>query len=307
MLPMEQLGARAHAWSEALQPVYVSWKQHELSDPEAASLYLCISLQFWFEGDWISGLDPLGIGSVPLSKLLFPWLKLDGRSQRKTAGITTIAELINNFSFKSIRKDARLALIRWLKGEIDLSLSDGIPTPGEVLAMQVEGRRLVSALFKPGELNKLVHDGRDALSFLLHDLGHAEKFFGSGFEPDAQIGCYRLLKRALDAGKLDSLSEFDPDWNDRLHYLIADLNSHPVHILSVFWAMAREAFFRASRAADFEVWRREIFELWNWEDSLAEAHNQVIKNQCPESAALIFKKLKSVPAGADQRPVRSSV
>lgn len=307
ILPREQLGPRSHAWAEALSPIYMSWKARQLTDAETAALYLVVSLQFWFEGEWVNGPDPLGIDPIPDSRPLPPWLDMDRRTRKRVNSQATIAELINNYSFKAIRRDARIALARWMSDEIQLTLTDGIPAPSEVLTLQVEGRRLVSALFKAEEIDHLVHDGRDALSFLLHDLGHAQKFFGGGLEPDAQIGCYRLLKQALDAGKFDLLSRLDPGWEDRLHYLIADINSHPVHILGVFWAMVRETFLKGSTISEFEKWREDIYEMWNWEDALHQAHVRVIKDQCHESAALISEKLKTVPAGAGPRRVQSSV
>lgn len=291
LLPLGDLEVRSLSWAGALEPVQSSWKVGDLTDAEAAGLYLLVSLQFWFPNDWLSGPDPLASASPRASLPLLPWLDLNARTRAKLPADISLAGLIHGYSFKAIRRDARNALSRWLNGEIDLRLTDVIPTPEEVLSAQVNGGRWVSALFSPEYLGRLVHDGRDALSFLLHDLGHAEKFFGSDLHPEAQVGCYRLLQKALLAGKFDQLRELDSQWEERLHYLIADLNSHPIHILSVFWGAARDVFRKTLGDSSFEQWQQGVYALWNWEEPVQRAYLQVLRSRCADSAALLNARL----------------
>ncbi len=278
-------------WADALKPIHTGWKTGALREADAASLYLLVSLQFWFPDNWLGGPDRLDTKSSAPSVPLHPWLSLSPRTLKKLSPEISVAELIHGYNFKAIRRDARNALSRWHRDEIDLRLTDGIPTPHDVLNAQVNGQRWVSALFKAEELASLVHDGRDALSFLLHDLGHAEKFFGSDLFPEAQIGCYRLLQKALVAGKLDELHHLDPAWEERLHYLIADLNSHPVHILSVFWGTARDVFRKASNDSVFEKWQQEVYALWEWDEPVQSAYREVLRSHCAASAAYLNQRL----------------
>ncbi len=293
---MDQLGEKALFWTDALTPIRTCWTAGDISDAEAASLYLLVSLQFWFPDNWLGGPDPLESNPAPASISIHPWLTLNQRTREKLPPNISVAGLIHGFSFKAIRRDARSALSRWQRGEISLKLTDQIPSPLEVLNAQVAGGRWVTALFGRDELGRLVHDGRDALSFLLHDLGHAEKFFGRDFYPEAQIGCYRLLQKALLAGKFDLLHELDPMWEERLHYLIADLNSHPVHILSVFWGTARDVFRKHLSEVEFERWQQEVYELWEWDILAQTAYRDVLRSHCEEAAVVVNQRLVHVAA-----------
>jgi hypothetical protein len=265
LLPLEELPLRASAWRDQLVPIQEAWRSGRLTDAEAAAHYLLGSLQFWFPKTWA------GVRQVPCD--------------------LGVRDLVAQYSLKAVRLDARRALLRWLDGRVSLTLVDYIPEPREVLRAQVNGRRYVSALFKTSELGRLVHDGRDALSFILHDLGHAEKFFGGELETQAQIGCYRLFLRSLEAGQFTRLAEIDAEWNEKLHYMIADLNSHPAHILSVFWATAREVYRTGATELEFHSWRKQVYSVWEWSSDVRQANEELMARQNQEAAVFLCKVL----------------
>jgi hypothetical protein len=62
-----------------------------------------------------------------------------------------------------------------------------LPTARELLAMQAEGRRVISVFVQKEELNQTFKDPyppfeeKDVVKFLIHDLQHMEKFVDPKF------------------------------------------------------------------------------------------------------------------------------
>ncbi len=262
LFTVHQLEQSAPSWASRLQPLYNDWKSLKLSDAEAASIYLLIGLETRLPGRWLGGKSPTRLSAFSNGPRLSDWIALSPVLARHFREDTTIAEVIHGFSLKGVRLVARETLLHWLQGEWPLVLTEQIPSPVKLLEEQIWGRRMVTAAFKKEELSLYLHDDRDALSFLLHDLGHAEQFYRNDLNRCGQIASYRLLHEAHLAGLLFAPRAYSNKWEDQLDYLIADLNTHPLHFWSVFWASARENF-GPEKNHNFELWRKDLFLLWN--------------------------------------------
>lgn len=286
-----QLKVLAPIWEKELHPLYHSWKSRELSDSETAAAYLLIGLQQLYMNQWAVGPCRARSEKMPPNSPAFRWIPFQGRITKWASAEDSLFEIVNNYSLGSIRLVARESLCRWFLGEVPIVLIDHLPSPKEMLEFQAEGTRPVTALFQLQELSNIVLDGRDSLSFFLHDLGHVAQFFGKPDWFEGQKKIYQLLKSAYANGLLNDNSIELTEWSSKLEYLISDLNTHPTHFLSVFWAAARECFSQSQNLSAFEAWRDKLFEFWNFDPVLRKAHSELIQSRNPEAERLVFEQL----------------
>lgn len=181
-------------------------------------------------------------------------------SPRKTA-VHSYRELFSHYHLKGVREDSQLGLLGWLRGDYRLEARLDLPTPREMLEVQCQGRRIVTLLLKPEQQFTPIGRHAGAYEFLLHDLEHAHKFFGGEFH--GQVRFFRLLRKALDHGLLQDLL------GPQLDYLMADMNSHPVHMLKYLKAIALNGLGGTDRQLAF--WSQALFEFWQLPPSVHQA------------------------------------
>jgi hypothetical protein len=174
------------------------------------------------------------------------------------------------FHFKGVRQDPQDGLIGWLEDRYRLQLRADIPSPLEMLNAQCEGLRYVTLL--PRWENQFVPYGRHAgaLEFTLHDLEHAQKFFAT---TELQVGQQRFFCRLRNC--LDQLLQLDAsqEFVTALEYLMADMNSHPLHLVKYLKATLLNVFARSNRRQDYEAYCAELFAGWGFD------HEQLISLQ----------------------------
>lgn len=164
--------------------------------------------------------------------------------------IKTLFDLINSFNLHSVPYSARYTLVNWyMSHKFDLVLFiNKIPNSKDVLEMQANSKRCVSLI--ADQIDRLVMNERDPLSFLLHDLVHAYKMFSNDYLFKGQVGFSRaVLKIYEDSNKkamniLNTLSNTDESFSQDFDYLISDMNSHPKHLFHYFKAILINAFKR---------------------------------------------------------------
>lgn len=189
-------------------------------------------------------------------------LKLRHPEQRRLRALHHIAELPENFSLKGVAGDSRSGLLGWLNDAYPLILIDYIPSPLEMLAIQCEGKRYVSLLTKP-EFQKRLGRHAGPYEFLLHDLEHAHKFFGDLDCHLGQVKFFRKIRQALDQGFFHKQLR-DSQFEREFHYLISDMNSHPVHLLKYLKAIVLNAGIREqnTKDVDLSIYWSELFSFW---------------------------------------------
>ena len=95
-------------------------------------------------------------------------------------------------------------------------------------------------------------EGRDPLSFLLHDLVHADKFFSKFLLSHDQVNYFIDLKARYQRGEFNELLK-QQEFNKKFDYLISDMNSHPEHMKAYLNHIILEAQNTSSRSTHFEV------------------------------------------------------
>ena len=150
---------------------------------------------------------------------------------------------VGRYQFLGVISNVPAALSAWLKGEWPLTLCEHIPSPFEVLGMQVEGTRPVTLLSAWPRLLAPVLGKPNAFAFMIHDLEHAFKFFHDPDMHQAQRALFRLLSEALAAGRFDAYLP-DPVFAAKFDYLSSDMNTHTLHAAQFLRAILVEFHLR---------------------------------------------------------------
>ena len=167
--------------------------------------------------------------------------------------------LLRSYQLYGVRAAAQEGLISWLEGRYPLSCRADIPTCDEMLDCQCEGRRFVTVLTSDADRTRQLGRHHGALEFLLHDLEHAQKFFGNPEWAHGQRAFFNCLRRSL---RFPKWNQFDAIFNAQLDYVKSDMNSHPLHMLKYLKAILLEA---ARRRGDPDVDRvvGDMLADWN--------------------------------------------
>lgn len=168
------------------------------------------------------------------------WLWADAPSDLTERLLT----LLERYQFLGVTHEVGAALSAWLRGRWSLILLHHVPPPSEVLRMQIGGVRPVSVLCDAQRMFEPIFEKADAFVFVQHDLEHAFRFFSDPELHRMQRNFFCLIERVTGAGVLrDMLGE--ALFRDRFHYLISDMNTHPLHSLQYLRAILVEQALRA--------------------------------------------------------------
>jgi hypothetical protein len=189
--------------------------------------------------------------SKPISQLGFRFKNKHMLDKLDKCNVKTLFDLVNTFNLHSVPHSARYTLANWYLATgntpVDLVLFiNKIPSSKQVLDLQASAKRCVTLI--SDKLDALVLGERDPFSFLLHDLVHAYKMFSNEYLLKGQIGFYKALLRIYAHEKLKMelklLLKSDAQFSEEFDYLIADMNSHPRHLLCYLKAILINAFKR---------------------------------------------------------------
>lgn len=201
-----------------------------------------------------------------LSTLLLDWgFTIDERLQQRIEGLRDVDDLLTAYQFKGVREDSQQGLHGWLRGIYPLHLRHDIPAPLEMLEAQCEGERFVTLLADKEAQFRPIGRHAGAFEFLLHDLEHANKFFGNEKCFRGQVVFFRHMREALNSGLLNDLTS-DERFAKDLAYLISDMNSHPLHLFKYMKAIILEVFKRwGADANEFDELFSSLLDHWRWE------------------------------------------
>lgn len=218
---------------------------------------------------------------------------------------------LERYQFLGVSPNVQTTLVAWLRGHWFLALSERIPSPLEVLRMQAEGTRPVTVLADYPRLLRPVLGKANGFAFLVHDLEHAYRFFHVPRLRAGQIGIFRGLLRAVDAGVFESYGE-DPVFAQQLDYLVSDMNTHVIHSLRFLAATLIECRLRRegkqaqdalspSSEAELVAWMDHLGGLWEFGARARSALCQLIAGGFTEAdARCVEAELLNVGEGASR-------
>jgi len=206
------------------------WRERRFTDAEFATLYFLYwqihkhGIRFAArKSRHYSKLDVQSI--VDVSTMLSP-----------THRTELLVQMMERYHYLGVIPAVSITLAEWLMGHWPLQLCDYIPTPEQVLALQVDGIRPVTVLAEYPRLLQPVLAKHNAFEFMLHDLEHAYKFYHDSDSHHEQRALFTLLQFISDLGMFSPYSE-DPQYAHKLDYLLSDMNTRAGHALQYLRAM----------------------------------------------------------------------
>lgn len=186
---------------------------------------------------------------------------------------------INQLELRGIPRAGLQGVVKWYTREYPLVLFAHVPSAYEVLKMQSDGIRCVTAFLQEAELAELYLHTRDPMSFLLHDLIHAHHFMSNPQQFSQQIAFSKLLLKTYNTEQLQFYLNSDSIFNKEFDYLSSDMNGHPCHLYltlrSIMWmAWDRNPYPNTNSFA--EMWEQYL-KYWEFNDELCFL-NSVDKN-----------------------------
>lgn len=146
-----------------------------------------------------------------------------------------VFDWLRTIRFRGIPQAGYDGLMNWLQGHYPLILCNYTPTSDEVFDWQMSGKRCVSFFLKTSELQE-IRNGRDALSFTIHDLIHADEFYRHPTKMRQQIGFYKWIHQIEKHEKIELLKSQNQDFLTKWNYLRSDMNSYCGHLLKTVHA-----------------------------------------------------------------------
>jgi hypothetical protein len=190
-------------------------------------------------------------------------LPLDSKTKRRLNGFRDLAEVLRWFSLKGVRLDSQMGLLGLLDRSFALDVRHDIPTPDEMLAHQCEGRRYVTLLLAHEDQERQIGRFNGAFEFLMHDLEHANKFFGDALSHRGQVRFFKNLRQVLP--RFEPWLR-DPLFKKDMDYLKSDMNSHPVHLFKYLKAIVLTSSLRLGEETSLNKMWTEVSELWQMDE-----------------------------------------
>ena len=168
-----------------------------------------------------------------------------------------LTDFINVCKIKAVPESCNRSLSFIANNYYPLRISEVVPTPKELLQLQISGQRVIT-LNEDCELwSTNYYSGRDFLGFVMHDLIHADHFFLDPEHRDGQLGFFRFIENILEDKMLNELLFLDT-FKTGFEYIISDMNSHPVHLFQTLHALLfTENQNEETSKAGWENWVRK--------------------------------------------------
>jgi hypothetical protein len=195
----------------------------KITDAEFTASYILIYLNYRFPHKWLGAYkEGERVSGTNWRKIPF---KFHPHILKRLERVESIQEIFSNFALKSTPSSVNRTIVEWSRGNYRPVLMFTIPKPPEVLMQQKAGRRCVTCIIDE-RISSYILGERDALSFLMHDLIHADHFFFQNESYHGQLGFYGLLSKTYNYFKLNH-----PKFSDEFEYIMADMNAYAIHLL----------------------------------------------------------------------------
>lgn len=219
---------------------------NHLSDAETVALYLIIYqnqriLKNGFQGKILrSEIDQKTLAEYDTKiKELLPFTFLEKYSDYSLVEIFQL-------NFKGLPRRMNTAMMNWLSSKWPLVLYYTIPTPLELLTLQLQSKRCVTLITEEKRIAKYILSKRDALSFCIHDLEHAVNFYQNQKVYLGQMGFYQFLTALFEIPEVMNCYQQDEIFQQELDYVIADMNAYSVHLLKYTKGILKMGLMRAN-------------------------------------------------------------
>lgn len=301
----------------SLRPFLHLWKSGQLKDVEIVAIYIWIFSFLRRPTDFLGGphqtslhfsKDTIGLTGRQALDLLLPTLPsslAQSKSLQRFNSDQNFLEVLGARSLRSLPFAVSRSLCQWKEGLYPLKLRTDIPTAEEVLLMQCDGYRCVSMLIEKAEIQNFVLEGRDVFGFLVHDLIHADHFFSDPLNAQAQIHFSQKLWVLYQLPLIQGMLQKDPQFVVEFQYLMADMNSVPLHLLKSLKAVLLGYYKRREGVAmnspldlrsedEFQSSLKVLLQPWSFSQEAIQAALRLNtpKYRAPEDSLLLDAELR---------------
>lgn len=161
------------------------------------------------------------------------------RTPKKISESWCLRQLLASVLIKPLPETCLHPLFQMSDPHFPLEIISFVPTPLELLNLQIQGRRVITFHENFESWPNDINNDRDFLSFIIHDLIHADHFFKSTQQRQGQLGFYLFIKKIMNDSHLQKLLTH-PVFKIQFEYMISDMNSHPVHLFKTFRAITNQ-------------------------------------------------------------------
>jgi hypothetical protein len=211
-------------------------KSLELNPQDFTAIYILLFLRIKHQKNWLQKKElkqfhkkDHNVSSTLLLKIIPNSFQLNVWEIEKLKGITTL-NLFEHFTLKAIPQSIHRSMINWINGLWSIQLLEHIPTSRELLRLQVKNNRCITVITDPQRIDCLVLNKRDPLSFVLHDLMHADQFFSQIDSQIGQLGFYKLIDSLYELPELMFHLKSNAEFKTEFEYVASDMNAYVIHL-----------------------------------------------------------------------------
>ncbi len=192
-----------------------------------------------FLADTTTCKHPLSLSDILIESVITPNVKVSLN--------TNLTDFTNCYKIKAFPESCHRALTFIQNESYLVHYFESEPTAFELLNIQASRGRVISFSENIEQWPETLYNGRDFLSFILHDLVHADCFFSDPISSNRQQGFYIFVSRLLDHPNMLQLLSLG-DFRQQIEYIIADMNAHPVHLLQTLHSLLSRCINNQSEA-----------------------------------------------------------
>ncbi|MCC6137294.1 MAG: hypothetical protein IT287_01580 [Bdellovibrionaceae bacterium] len=142
--------------------------------------------------------------------------------------LESLSDFFNHYRIKNLPQAVPRILFLLSKTQATLRVVESFITPLEMLERQAQGQRILTLSRQSFLKGVKVDTKRDALEFLLHDMGHANLFFSETHEEQKEF--FNTLLKDLQENKTLQDPQLDTSFKISLEYIMSDMNSSLPHL-----------------------------------------------------------------------------
>ncbi|MBC7428973.1 MAG: hypothetical protein H7336_10200 [Bacteriovorax sp.] len=238
---------------------------------ELCTLYILLFLRIRHSKNWLQKKE--NFKSNPLEKKLLDLIPLEFNLtewEKEKLHDVSIYDLFKFYNLKGIPQAVNRTMTNWGLGFWKIELLTHIPSPRELLRMQVQNTRCITLTTDHNEIDKLVLSARDPLSFVLHDLHHADHFFNQDDSLKGQLGFYSLIESVYDQPLLKKNLREDKQFKTEFEYVVSDMNAYVIHLFKCL----KSAFIRTDADKAVPLFP-QLLEWWNMPAHVADSAHKL--------------------------------
>ncbi len=203
----------------------------------------------------------------------------------------SLATLLNSCKVKPLPESCLRSLFSLSDPNFPLIILEYIPTPRELLDYQLKGMRVVTFNENCEAWPSMNCGGRDFLSFIIHDLIHADHFLKDNKNKNSQLGFYHFVQGIWNEPSLHKLL-LSTEFKTGFEYIISDMNSHPVHLFKTLQALLQHAdqHVDPDRSEVKNIWNSWI-SIWTTQHSCIDALQKINTQLFSDIDALVLENL----------------